>query len=171
LNDFRKEVRKRLEGDLKNLLKNKINQNIFDSLILENTFDVPRAMIDAEVNNLRLEAAKRIGIDPKDADEEKFPSNSFQEEAERRVRIGVLLNKIIQDRQIKPSSDRVKEIIEERASHYKEPEQVINWYYSNDEQLRNIESISLEEQVVDILVAEAKGIEETLTYEECIRGN
>ena len=171
LNDFRKEVRKRLEGDLKNLLKNKINQNIFDSLILENTFDVPRAMIDAEVNNLRLEAAKRMGIDPKDADEEKFPSNSFQEEAERRVRIGVLLNKIIQDRQIKPSSDRVKEIIEERASHYKEPEQVINWYYSNDEQLRNIESISLEEQVVDILVAEAKGIEETLTYEECIRGN
>ena len=83
----------------------------------------------------------------------------------------VLLNKIIEDRHIKPSSDRVKEIIKERASLYKDPEQVINWFYSNDEQLKNIESISLEEQVVDILLVEAKGIEESLTYEECIRGN
>ena len=142
-----------------------------DSLALENPFDLPKVMIDTQINSLRLDAAKRMGIDPKDANEEKFPSNSFQEEAEKRVRIGVLLNKIIEDRHIKPSSDRVKEIIKERASLYKDPEQVINWFYSNDEQLKNIESISLEEQVVDILLVEAKGIEESLTYEECIRGN
>ena len=171
LNDFRKEVRKRLEDDLNNLLKNKIKQNILDSLALENPFDLPKVMIDTQINSLRLDAAKRMGIDPKDANEEKFPSNSFQEEAEKRVRIGVLLNKIIEDRHIKPSSDRVKEIIKERASLYKDPEQVINWFYSNDEQLRNIEAISLEEQVVDLVMHEAQTIEEKLSYEECINGN
>ena len=65
----------------------------------------------------------------------------------------------------------MKEIIQERASAYKEPQQVINWFYSNDEQLRNIEAISLEEQVVDLVMHEAQTIEEKLSYEECINGN
>jgi trigger factor len=50
---------------------------------------------------------------------------------------------------------------------YKEPQQVVNWFYSNEEQLRSIESISLEEQVVEILLSEASAVEEELTYEEC----
>ena len=54
---------------------------------------------------------------------------------------------------------------------YKEPDQVVNWFYSNDEQLKNIESISLEEQVVDYLLDETNSEEEVLTYEECVTGN
>ena len=65
----------------------------------------------------------------------------------------------------------VKEIIEERAKNYKEPQQVIYYFYSDEEQLKNIESISLEEQVVDLLTSSAKSQEEELTYEECISGN
>ena len=66
---------------------------------------------------------------------------------------------------------KIKEIIEERAKNYKEPQQVINYFYSDEEQLKNIESISLEEQVVDLLTSSAKSNEEELTYEECISGN
>ena len=53
---------------------------------------------------------------------------------------------------------------------YKEPQQVVNWFYSNEEQLRGIESISLEEQVVEILLSEASAVVEELTYEECVTG-
>ena len=51
---------------------------------------------------------------------------------------------------------------------YKEPQQVVNWFYSNEDQLRNIESISLEEQVIDILLSEAQAVEKELSYEECV---
>jgi len=171
LEEYRVEIKKKLENDLENLIKNKIKQSLFKSLIDNNPFEIPKIMLDTEINNMKQDTAKRLGIDSKDLDDEKFPLESLENEADKRVRIGILLNQIIEDNKLKPNSDRVKEIIQERASAYKEPQQVINWFYSNDEQLKNIESISLEEQVVDILLVEAKGIEESLTYEECIRGN
>ena len=103
---------------------------------------------------MKLDMARRMGMDPKDMKEELFPNEMF-EEALKRVKIGMLLNKIIEDNEFKPDPDKVKEIIEERAKNYKEPQQVINYFYSDEEQLKNIESISLEEQVVDLLTSSA----------------
>ena len=94
----------------------------------------------------------------------------FSEEATKRVKVGILLNKIIEEKELKPDADKVKEIIEDRAKNYKDPQQVINYFYSDDEQLRNIESISLEEQVVDALKLEAKSSDENLSYEDCVSG-
>ena len=100
-----------------------------------------------------------------------FPNETFEEEALKRVKIGMLLNVIIEDNEFKADPDKVKQIIEDRAKNYKEPQQVINYFYSDEEQLKNIESISLEEQVVDLLISSAKCTDEELTYEECISGN
>jgi len=109
-------------------------------------------------------------MDPKEIKEDLFPNETFSDEATKRVKVGILLNKIIEDKELKPDADKVKEIIEERAKNYKDPQQVINYFYSDDEQLRNIESISLEEQVVDALLSEAKSTEENISYEDCVSG-
>ena len=169
--DYKKQVLVKLEEDLDNILKGKVRQNLYDSLVEANEFDVPKAMIDSEISNMKLDTARRMGMDPKDMKEELFPNEMFEEEALKRVKVGMLLNKIIEDNEFKPDPDKVKEIIEERAKNYKEPQQVINYFYSDEEQLKNIESISLEEQVVDLLMSSAKSKEEELTYEECISGN
>ena len=168
LQDFKKEIKVKLNEDLDNLIKNKSKNSLFDSLVESNPFKVPSAMIDSEVENLRINAARRVGMDPKDLKEDLFPRESFLDEAEKRVGIGILLNKIIEDKELKADGDRVKKIIEERASMFKEPDQVVNWYYSNEEQLKSVESIALEEQVIDILMLEATPQEEELTYEECV---
>ena len=109
-------------------------------------------------------------MDLKDLNEDLFPTDMFNEEATKRVKVGILLNKIIEEKELKPDADKVKEIIEDRAKNYKDPQQVINYFYSDDEQLRNIESISLEEQVVDALKLEAKSSDENLSYEDCVSG-
>ena len=127
-------------------------------------------MIDSEISNMKQDTARRMGMDPKEMKEDLFPNETFSEEATKRVKVGILLNKIIEDKEIKPDADKVKEIIDERAKNYKDPEQVVNYFYSDDEQLRNIESISLEEQVVDVLMTEAKSIEESISYEDCVSG-
>ena len=169
--EYKKQVLGKLEEDLDNILKGKVRQNLYDSLVEENEFDVPKAMVDSEISNMKLDTARRMGMDPKDMKEDLFPNETFEEEALKRVKIGMLLNKIIEDSELKPNAEKVKEIIEERAKNYKEPQQVINYFYSDEEQLKNIESISLEEQVVDLLTSSAKSNEEELTYEECISGN
>ena len=167
---YKKEVRTKLEEDLENILKGKVKQSLFDALVEVNEFEVPSAMIDSEISNMKQDTARRMGMDPKEIKEDLFPNETFSDEATKRVKVGILLNKIIEDKELKPDADKVKEIIEERAKNYKDPQQVINYFYSDDEQLRNIESISLEEQVVDALLSEAKSTEENISYEDCVSG-
>ena len=171
VNEFKKEIKNKLEEDLKNLIENKSKSSILDSLREAHTFEVPSAMIESEVNNMRQNAARRVGMDPKDMNEDLFPKETFQEEAKKRVSVGVILNKIIEEKGIKADGERVRKMIEDRASMYKEPQQVVNWFYSSEEQLRSIESISLEEQAIEILLSEANAVEEELTYEECVTGH
>jgi len=170
-NEFKKEIKNKLEEDLKNLIENKSKSSILDSLREAHAFEVPSAMIESEVNNMRQNAARRVGMDPKDMNEDLFPKETFIEEAKKRVSVGVILNKIIEEKGIKADGERVRKMVEDRASMYKEPQQVVNWFYSNEEQLRSIESISLEEQVIEILLSEANAVEEELTYEECVTGH
>ena len=170
LKEFKKEIKTKLQEDLENLIKNKTKASVLDSIREANVFEVPRAMIESEVNNMREDAARRVGMDPKDLKEDLFPKETFEEEAKKRVSVGIILNKIIEEKKIKADGERVRKIIEDRAAMYKEPQQVVNWFYSNEEQLRNVESISLEEQVIEILLSEASMVEEELTYEECVTG-
>ena len=170
-NEFKKEIKNKLDEDLKNILENKSKSSILDSLREAHAFEVPSAMIESEVNNMRQNAARRVGMDPKDMNEDLFPKETFIEEAKKRVSVGVILNKIIEEKGIKADGERVRKMVEDRASMYKEPQQVVNWFYSNEEQLRSIESISLEEQVIEILLSEANAVEEELTYEECVTGH
>ena len=170
LDEFKKDIETKLQEDLENLLKNKSKASVLDSIREANVFEVPSAMIESEINNMREDAARRVGMDPKDLKEDLFPKETFEEEAKNRVSVGIILNKIIEEKSIKADGDRVRKIIEDRAAMYKEPQQVVNWFYSNEEQLRSIESISLEEQVVEILLSEASAVEEELTYEECVTG-
>ena len=170
IDSYKTEVRNKLEEDLLNILDGKVKQSLYDALLEANEFEVPSAMIESEVSNMKQDTARRMGLDPKDMNPDLFPDETFTEEATKRVKVGILLNTLIQERELKPDADKVKEIIEERAKNYKDPQQVINYFYSDDEQLRNIESISLEEQVVDALMAEAKSIEESISYEDCVSG-
>ena len=168
IKDLKKQIEDKLKEDLQNLIKNKSKASILESLREAHEFDIPSVMIDSEANNMRLDAARRVGIDPKDLKEDLFPKEAFKEEAHKRVRVGIILNKIIEEKGLKADRERVGKIIKERASMYKEPQQVVNWFYSNEDQLRNIESISLEEQVIDILLSEAQAVEKELSYEECV---
>ena len=170
IDDYKEEVKNRLNEDLGLVVLNKIKNSLFESLLELNKFEIPSAMLSSEIENMKKDSAMRMGMDPKDMDESLFPNDIFEEEASKRVKIGVILNKIIEDKDIKPDASKVKELIEERAKNYKEPQQVINYLYSDEQQLKNIEAISLEEQIIDILKKEAKSKEIEMSYEECVQG-
>ena len=91
---------------------------------------------------------------------------SFEVNATIRVKLGVILYKILEERKIEKNDEVIKELIEERASGFKDPDQYKQWIFSNEEQLKNIESIALEEQVTELISSEAKCEIEQLSFEE-----
>ena len=164
--EFKKDLKVKLEKDLEVSLKRKEKERLFDSLEKLNPIEIPSAMVMAESENLRKSAAQQMGMDISKIKDEELPLENFSENATKRVRLGVILNKIIEDNDLKSNPELVKELIEERSSGFKDPEQYKNWIYGNEEQLKNIESLALEEQVTDLLISQSKSEEENLSFEE-----
>lgn len=167
LDDFRAEVRKNMERELRQAIKGKTKTQVMDGLLKSNEIEVPKALISSEIDRLREQAVQQFGganIDPS-----QLPAELFEEQAQRRVSLGLIVAEIVKQNDIKPDNDRVRAMVEELASAYQEPEQVVSWYMQNEQQLAEIQSVVLEEQVVDTVLQKAKVTDKTVTYEEAVK--
>lgn len=167
LEAFRTEVRKNMDRELRQAIKTKIKGQVMDGLLETNQVDVPKAMLSNEVDRLRVQAVQQFGgasIKP-----EQLPAELFEEQAKRRVALGLVVAEIVKQHELKPDEDRVRGMIEEMASAYQEPEQVINWYYQNEQQLGEVQSVVLEEQVVDTVLQKAQVTDKQVPYEEAVK--
>ncbi|WP_372747537.1 trigger factor [Litorivivens sp.] len=165
---FRAEVRKNMEGQLESAIENRIKQQVLDGVLdAHSDLQVPKALISQEIDALRNQQLQQFGdlakqINAKDI----FPDEVFAENAERRVKLGLVLNELVNSESIEADADKVRAAIEKMAASYEDKEQVINWYYSNPQQLQGIESLVVENQVVDNLLEKAQVTEETSSYEK-----
>ena len=168
LDAFKTEVTANMEKELKAAIATKVKNQVLDGLAETNDVLVPQALIDSEIDRMRREAVQQFGgqqqIDPS-----ILPAEMFQDQASKRVVLGLLVNAIVEEKSLSADADLVKEKITEMASSYEEPEQVINYYYSNEEQLNQIQNLVLEEQVIDTVIAEAVVTTESMGYEEAIK--
>ena len=114
--------------------------------------------------------AKPVSAREKSLDQQlpQLPDALFQESAERRVRIGLVLSEIIRSRALQPDDEKVRAMIRRVASAYNDPESVAKWYYSNEEQLARIEQAVLEEQVVELVVGESQVSDLATSYDDLI---
>lgn len=164
---FRTEVRKNMERELRQAIKGKTKTQVMDGLLKTNSIDVPKALISNEIDRLRQQAVQQFGganIDPS-----QLPAELFEEQAKRRVSLGLIVAEVVKQNDIKPDNDRVRAMVEELASAYQEPEQVVNWYMQNEQQLAEIQSVVLEEQVVDTVLQKAKVTDKQVSYEEAVK--
>ena len=161
---LRAEVRKNMERELKGAVRNRIKTQAIDGLVNANEIDVPAALIDGEVDVLRRQAAQRFGGNEKQALE--LPRELFEEQAKRRVVVGLLLGEVISQHELKADEDRVKALIEEMASAYEDPSEVVEFYSKNKELMNNMRNVALEEQAVETRLATAKGTEKAPTCTE-----
>ena len=109
-----------------------------DALVGSVSAEIPDALVAAEINQLRQQALQQFGGGQK-IDANMLPDELFKEQAARRVLLGLVLGEVIQQQQLKADPAKVREAIEELASTYESPDEVINWYYGNEEQLATIE--------------------------------
>ncbi|PZW71380.1 trigger factor [Pseudomonas sp. URMO17WK12:I1] len=166
LEGFRAEVRKNMERELRQAIKSKIKNQVMEGLLAANPVEVPKALIASEVNNLRVQAVQQFGGNIKP---DQLPAELFEEQAKRRVSLGLIVAEVVKQFELKPDDARVRELIQEMASAYQEPEQVVAWYYKNDQQLNEVRSVVLEEQVVDTVLQKANVTDKSVSYEEAVK--
>jgi trigger factor len=102
-------------------------------------------------------------------DPSMLPDELFNEEAIRRVKLGLVLGEVVQVEKLKADPAKVRQAIEDLAATYESPDEVINWYYGNQDQLANVESSVIEDQVFDFIIAEATVTDSEVSYQEIIK--
>ncbi|GGY71582.1 trigger factor [Cellvibrio zantedeschiae] len=169
---FRKEVKANMDRELSNALKAKVKGQVMDALLSTHTTDLPKALVANEIEVLRNQMLQRFGGQQQNFDVKSLlPDTMFQEEAQRRVTLGLIVGEIVKSAKLKPDAKRVKSMIEDIASTYQEPKEVVEYYNSNPELLSGVESAVLEDQVVDYVLAGAKVTDQASAYEEIIKAN
>lgn len=161
---LRAEVRKNMDRELKGAIRNRVKTQAIDGLVKANEIDVPTALIDSEIDVLRRQAAQRFGGNEKQALE--LPRELFEEQAKRRVVVGLLLGEVIRTHELKADEARVNALIEEMASAYEDPQEVIEFYSKNNELMNNMRNVALEEQAVEAVLEKAKVTEKATSFQE-----
>jgi len=165
---FREEVSTNMKRELEGATKNKIKTQVMDGLLEKNEIELPKALVEQQINRLRDEAVHQFGGHDK-VDPSLLPAEMFTPQAEKQVSLGLLVNAIVEEYEIKVNDDRVRSMIEDMASSYEEPEQIVNFYYSNEQQLSQIQNLVLEDQVMDKILEFAAVQDVELSYDEAIK--
>lgn len=141
------EIKNNMERELKGLVKSKMKSQVFDGLLLNNPVEVPNNLVETEIKELQQQEGNQ-GLE----------APVLQEKAEKRLKLGVIVSEIAKLNQIQVDPERVRELVETIASSYEKPEEVVQWYYGNQEMLAGVQSAVIEEQVVEWVV-EHSGVE------------
>jgi len=144
---FTEEIKNNMERELKGLIKSKMKSQVFDGLLVNNPVEVPMSLVDSEIKELQqMEGSQGL------------EASVLQERAEKRLKLGVIVSEIARQNQLQVDPDRVRQMVETIASSYEKPEEVVQWYYGNQDMLAGVQSAVIEEQVVDWVV-EHSGVE------------
>jgi trigger factor len=160
---LREEVRKSMERELGDVIRNRVRAQVMDALYRENTFEVPRSMIDEQVQRLQVDAARRIGA----KDVSQVPAREvFEDQARRRAALGLLMGQIVQAQGIQVDRERVQTRLNDLVAQYPNPDEARRAYVQNADAMRQVESVVLEDQVIDWIVNHAQVTDKPMTFKD-----
>ncbi len=163
---LRAEVSKNMERELNQAVKAKVKEQVIEGLVAAHDLDVPKSLIAQEVETLRQQAMQRFAgqMDPKNMPE--LPAEMFEEQAKRRVVVGLLLGEVIKVNELKVDESKVEELIASAASAYEDPQEVIEYYKTNKELAQQMQNVALEEQAVELLLEQAAVKDKKSSFKE-----
>lgn len=162
LEAFRAEVKSTMEDEVERAVKSKVKEQVIDGLLESTSLELPASLVDSEVHRMQ-HANQKHGHDH-DHHDHGEATPEMREQAERRVRTGLLMMEIVRGQELKADGDRVRAMVEKLAKPYGDPEQVINYYYGDENRLAEIESAVLEEQVVEWITGQATVTAKPVSY-------
>ena len=165
---FREEVSNNMQREMKTASRNKLKTTLMDALISDLEVAIPAALMSNEIHQLKHQTVQQMG-GGQGFDPNNMPDDLFREQAKRRVTLGLILGEVISQQGIQADADKVRDAVEEIAATYESPEEVVKWYYSNEEQLQGIESSVIEDQVFDYIIEQAQVSDKGVSYQDVIK--
>ena len=165
---FREDIEANMERELRNAIRTKIKNRVMDQLFKLNTVEVPDALVANEINTLKQQMVQQFG-GGQQIDLSMLPDDMFKEKAERRAALGVIVSEVVKVEELSPDEDKVRERVDEIASTYEQPQEVVDYYYSNPELLSSVEAVVLEDQVTELVLSKAKVKDEAQPYDEVVK--
>ncbi|TPQ25868.1 trigger factor [Methylomonas koyamae] len=163
---FRADVRANMERELAQGLKNKLKTAVMDALFEHISVSIPNALIDQEIQALMKPYAERAKNMRLKLEDLNLPRDMFEEQAKRRVALGLILGEVIHKNELKVDADKVRSVIEDMAKSYERPEDVVNWYYADKSRLNDVQQMVLEDQAVAWIVSQAKVADVTVGFDQ-----
>ncbi|MBQ6656365.1 MAG: trigger factor [Ottowia sp.] len=161
------DIRKNLEREVGLRVSQRNRHNAIEALVANATLDIPKASVQAEmermVENTRAQLRAQ-GI--KDVEKIPVPEDVLRPEAERRVRVGLVVSALVEKEKLRATPEQVKAQVEELAASYEKPEELVRFYYADQRRLAEVEGIVIENNVADYVFAHAKGVEKKLSFDE-----
>ena len=163
LDSLRAEVRANMERELNEAIRQKMRAQILEGLYAQNPLELPRQMVEEQIQELQVEMLRRAGV--RDA-KQLPPREPFEQPARRRVALGLLMSELVRNAGLKVNRETVQQKINELASSYSNPEEVRRAYLQNPEMMRQIESQALEQQAIDWVLGQAKVTDKPSSFSE-----
>ncbi len=164
---LRADIRKNLDREVKFRLLGRNKQAALDALVTQAELDLPQSIVQAEVDRL-IEGArndlKQRGI--KDADKAPIPEDIFRPQAEKRVRMGLVVAELVRTHDLAATADQIKAHIEDLASSYEKPEDVVRWYYGDNRRLAEVEAMVIENNVTQHVLSQVKVKDKSVSFDE-----
>ncbi|MBC3936527.1 trigger factor [Undibacterium sp. CY7W] len=168
---MRSDIKENLEREVRGRVKAKTKESVMDALVKAVSFDVPQSLVAQDTERLaemtRQDMAQR-GMNVKDV---PFPKELFTAQAERRVRLGLILAELVKTNSLQATADQIKAQVEDFAQSYEDPQQVVKYYYSDRNRLAEVEALVLEENVVNYVLGKAKVADKQLPFDELMGNN
>jgi trigger factor len=168
---MRTEIKGNLEREVKTRLKSRVKDQVMQAFLDVTQVEVPKALVESEIERLRNFARQDLaarGIPVKD--DTPLPADMFEKQAQRRVNLGLILAELVKAHQLQAKPEQVRSTVEEQAESYENPQEVVRWYYQSPERLREIESMVLEDNVVDWALRTARVEDKPIAFDE-LMGN
>jgi trigger factor len=164
---MRAEMRANLEREVKAKLRSRLRDQVMQALLDATRIDAPRSLVQIEIERLKAGARQELaarGI--KVTDETPLPIDLFEQQALRRVNLGLILGELVRMHNFYPKPEQVRGLVEEQAESYERPKEVVKWFYAAPERLRDIESAALEDNVVAWALGVAKVTDRTVDFDD-----
>jgi trigger factor len=168
LEKFREDVQNNMERELRNAVRSKVKNRVMNQLFDLNKVELPAALVDNEITQLKQQMVQQFG-GGQQIDLSMLPDDMFREKAERRASLGVIVSEIVKVEELTPDEDSVRERINEIASTYEQPKEVVDYYYSQQQLLSSVEAVVLEDQVTELVLSKAKVADEECSYEDAVK--
>ncbi|QIL72240.1 trigger factor [Diaphorobacter sp. HDW4B] len=164
---LRGDIRTNLEREVKFRLQARNKQAVMDALVSKAELELPNASVQAEIGRLRDSAVadlKQRGI--KDADKAEIPEDVFRPQAERRVRLGLVVAELVKANKLEATPEQLKAHIDELAASYEKPEDVVRWYFSDRNRLADVEAVVIENNVTNFVLEKAKVNDKAISFDD-----